>query len=69
MFKKYFKSWFKTAEKEISVVTKKAEKIITKTDLIHKTKKELEEIGRGLGVELDRRLTKDKLLKQLNKLL
>ena len=69
MFKKYFKSWFKTAEKKISVVTKKAEKIITKTDLIHKTKKELEELGRGLGVELDRRLTKDKLLKQLNKLL
>ena len=38
-------------------------------DIVHKTKKELEEIGRGLGVELDRRLTKDKLLKQLNKLL
>ena len=69
MFKKYFKSWFKSAEKEISVVTKKTKKIITKTDLVHKTKKELEELGRGLGVELDRRLTKDKLIKQISKLL
>jgi|TARA_R110001592_G_scaffold119802_2_gene323305 regulator of sigma D len=42
---------------------------ITKTDLKHKTKKELEEIGRDLGMELDRRLTKDKLIKQIQKVL
>ena len=42
---------------------------ITKTDLKHKTKKELEEIGRDLGIELDRRLTKDKLIKQLEKVI
>ena len=67
MFKKYFKSWFKTAEKEISVVTKKTKKIITKTDLVHKTKKELEIIGRNLGIEVDRRLKKDKLIAQIKK--
>ena len=42
---------------------------ITKVDLKHKTKKELEEIGRDLGIELDRRLTKDKLIKQLEKVI
>ena len=38
---------------------------INKIDLKHKTKKELEEIGRDLGIELDRRLTKAKLIKQI----
>ena len=42
---------------------------INKVDLKHKTKKELEEIGRDLGIELDRRLTKDKLIKQLEKVI
>ena len=42
---------------------------ITKVDLKHKTKKELEEIGRDLGIELDRRLTKVKLIKQLEKVI
>ena len=42
---------------------------INKTDLKHKTKKELEEIGRDLGIELDRRLTKVKLIKQLEKVI
>ena len=36
-------------------------------DLQKKTKKELEKIGRKVGVELDRRLTKDKLIKQIKK--
>ena len=36
-------------------------------DLQKKTKKELEQIGRKVGVELDRRLTKDKLIKQIKK--
>ena len=32
-----------------------------------KTKKELEKLGRKVGIELDRRLTKDKLIKQIKK--
>ena len=35
--------------------------------LKNKTKTELEKIGRKVGVELDRRLTKSKLIKQLRK--
>jgi nitrogenase molybdenum-iron protein alpha/beta subunit len=40
---------------------------ITRTDLKHKTKKELEIIGRNLGIEVDRRLKKDKLVAQIKK--
>jgi hypothetical protein len=40
---------------------------ITNTDLKHKTKKELEVIGRNLGIEIDRRLKKDTILKQIKK--
>ena len=36
-------------------------------DLKKKTKAELEKLGRKIGVELDRRLTKDKLIKQIKK--
>ena len=32
-----------------------------------KTKKQLEKLGRKVGVELDRRLTKDKLIKAIKK--
>ena len=41
-----------------------------KTDLKHlktQTKVELEKLGRKIGIELDRRLTKDKLIKQIRK--
>lgn len=41
----------------------------TKADLENKTKIALEKIGRDHGIELDRRLTKDKLVKQLLKVL
>jgi len=34
-------------------------------DLQYKTKKELESIGRKLGIELDRRLTKQKLINKI----
>ena len=37
-------------------------------DLKSKSKKELEKIGRKLGVELDRRLSKSKLIKKIQKL-
>tara|TARA_B100001057_G_C22751118_1_gene911846 strand:- start:790 stop:987 length:198 start_codon:yes stop_codon:yes gene_type:complete len=36
-------------------------------DLNKKTKSELEKIGRKVGIELDKRLTKDKLIKQIKK--
>lgn len=39
------------------------------TDLNKLTKKQLEEIGREHGVELDRRLTKKKLVESIEKLL
>ena len=36
-------------------------------DLKSKTKAELEKLGRKVGIELDKRLTKDKLIKQIKK--
>ena len=41
------------------------EPIVEKVDLTKKTKKQLEEYGRTLGVELDRRHSKKKLLATL----
>jgi|TARA_B100001964_G_scaffold114530_1_gene127786 hypothetical protein len=38
---------------------------ITIKDLKNKTKKELERIGRKLGIELDRRLSKSKLINRI----
>ena len=40
------------------------------TDLKHlktQTKADLEKLGRKIGIELDKRLTKDKLIKQIRK--
>ena len=39
--------------------------VITVKDLKNKTKKELERIGRKLGIELDRRLSKTKLVNRI----
>jgi hypothetical protein len=39
----------------------------TKKALAKMTKKDLEKMGRKHGIELDRRLSKDKLVKQLHK--
>ena len=36
-------------------------------DINKKTKAELEKLGRKVGVELDKRQTKDKLIKQIKK--
>ena len=41
------------------------EPIVEKVDLTKKTKKQLEEYGRSLGIELDRRHTKKKLIETL----
>ena len=48
------------------LVLKKEQEINLK-NLKIKIKKELEKLGRKVGVELDRRLTKDKLIKQIRK--
>tara|TARA_A200000159_G_scaffold34162_1_gene30756 strand:+ start:668 stop:904 length:237 start_codon:yes stop_codon:yes gene_type:complete len=44
-------------------------KKLTKAELSKMTKAKLEEIGRDNGIELDRRLTKAKLVAQLHKAL
>ena len=54
------KSFFKPK----TVVSKST---VSTKDLQKKTKAELEKLGRKLGVELDKRLTKDKLIKQIKK--
>ena len=47
---------------------KETEKVELKLkDLKKKTKNELEKIGRKVGVELDKRLTKDKLISAIRK--
>jgi len=63
MLFKALRSWFKDETVKVNKTK------LVYEDIVHKTKKELEELGRGLGVELDRRLTKDKLIKQISKLL
>ena len=44
---------------------KKKSTVILLKDLKSKTKSELERIGRKLGIELDRRLTKSKLVNRI----
>jgi nitrogenase molybdenum-iron protein alpha/beta subunit len=48
------------------LVLKKKDEINLK-DLEKKTKAQLEKLGRKIGIELDKRLTKDKLIKQIKK--
>ena len=47
------------------ILTKEQE--IDLSNLKSKTKAELEKLGRKVGLELDKRLTKDKLIKQIKK--
>ena len=78
----WLNGWFsntpKSREEKIKKVKAAAPKVktkapaptkpkMTKTTLSKMTKKELEEIGRKNGIELDRRLTKLKLVDQLHK--
>ena len=64
-------SWFTNIFKKIlnneGIGQESAEKV-DKVDLTKKTKKQLEEYGRSLGVELDRRHTKKKLIATLEAL-
>ena len=60
---KKIKSFFISAP---LVLTKEVKKIETK-GLEKKTKAELEKLGRKIGIELDKRLTKSKLISKLKK--
>lgn len=60
---KKIKSFFISAP---LVLTKEVKKIDTK-GLEKKTKAELEKLGRKIGIELDRRLTKAKLISKIKK--
>jgi len=60
------KEFFKMLSPFKKKVDKKIE--IKISELKKKTKSELEILGRKLGVELDKRLTKDKLIKLIKKL-
>ena len=57
---------FKTYVKKKPLMLKKSMEVNTK-DLNKKTKVELEKLGRKLGIELDRRLTKAKLVSRIKK--
>ncbi len=69
----WLNGWFSDTPKSREEKIKKvkaaapAKPKMTKTTLSKMTKKELEEIGRKNGIELDRRLTKLKLVDQLHK--
>jgi len=58
LFKKIKNFFFGEPVKQIEIDLKGLEK---------KTKAELEKLGREIGIELDKRLTKDKLIKQIKK--
>lgn len=54
-----------------SLVSVDTNKVLSKDDikqLVKKTKLELEKIGRKIGVELDRRFTKSKLIARIKKI-
>ena len=59
------KNWISKPYMKPLVLNKKEETDLK--GLKNKTKKEIEKLGRKVGVELDRRLTKDKLIKQIKK--
>ena len=63
MFKWISKSWKKFVDS--FVVEETTLKTVVIKDLKDKTKKELEKIGRKIGIELDRRLTKTKLINKI----
>jgi len=58
LFKKIKNFFFGEPVKQIEIDLKGLKK---------KTKAELEKLGREIGIELDKRLTKDKLIKQIKK--
>ena len=66
VIKKWFDSVLKSYDKQPKFLSgKKKSEEVKLVDLEYKTKKELEIIGRKIGIELDRRLTKDKLINRI----
>ena len=67
VIKKWFDSVLKSYDgKQVKYLSgKKKSKEVKLVDLEYKTKKELETTGRKIGIELDRRLTKDKLINRI----
>jgi len=66
VIKKWFDSVLKSYDKQPKFLSgKKKSKEVKLVDLEYKTKKELEIIGRKIGIELDRRLTKNKLINRI----
>ena len=66
VIKKWFDSVLKSYDKQPKFLSgKKKSKEVKLIDLEYKTKKELEIIGRKIGIELDRRLTKNKLINRI----
>ena len=60
------KNWItKPYLKPLKLTKEVKKKDVMIKDLEKKTKKELESIGRKLGIELDRRLTKQKLINKI----
>ncbi len=60
------KSWItKPYMKPLRLTKEVKQKGVAIEDLQYKTKKELESIGRKMGIELDRRLTKQKLINKI----
>ena len=57
----------KKAVKKVALKIATKPKKTTKKELSKLTKVQLEELGRQKGIELDRRLSKDKLVAQLHK--
>ena len=69
---KWLEGWFTPSEKKVKVTEeamglKPTVRVISKAQLAKRTKIQLEELGRENGIELDRRLKKDKLVSQLHK--
>ena len=67
VIKKWFDSVLKSYDgKQVKYLSgKKKSKEVKLVDLEYKTKKELEIIGRKIGIELDRRYTKQKLINKI----
>ena len=62
---KVIKKFFDSVVKSYMLEDNPKQKAVSLADLEYKTKKELETIGRKIGIELDRRLTKQKLINRI----
>ena len=66
VIKKWLDSVLKSYDKQPKFLSGKKKSVVVRVgDLQYKTKKELEIIGRKIGIELDRRYTKQKLINKI----